>query len=144
MKLCYDVCIVGAGPHALAVLSALQTPTARLSEQEHKRKWRLQAGSDGPSLKVLVVDPSGEFLYEWNKRFAALGIDFLRSPSWAHPDAFSQESLVDFARLEGRLAELRDVDLSGTKLQGMPEIEAWYFSMPGTKLFQDFCNGRTP
>jgi len=87
----FDVVIVGAGPHALAVLSALRTPTAKLSEQEHKLKGRGQQGKKRERLpSVCVVDPSGAWLNEWNERFAALGIDYLRSPSWAHPDVFSQ------------------------------------------------------
>jgi hypothetical protein len=57
MDVAYDVCIVGAGPHALSVLSALQTPAARLSEQQHLRKGR-RKGSRPPS--VCVIDPSGK------------------------------------------------------------------------------------
>ena len=141
-SVCYDVCIVGAGPHALAVLSALNTPVSSLSEQQHMRRG---CGPARPRSKVprrpsvLVIDPSGEWLHEWSERFAALDISFLRSPSWAHPDAFSREALADFARREGRLEELRVVDLSASTLHGMPDIEAGYFSLPGTALFGDFC-----
>ena len=46
---------------------------------------------------------------------------------------------MDFARREGRLEELRDVDLSASTLHGMPDINAGYFRLPGTKLFHDFC-----
>jgi hypothetical protein len=143
-SVCYDVCIVGAGPHALSVLSALHTPVASLSEQQHTRrrrgsrsKVRSEEVPRRPS--VLVMDPSGEWLHEWSERFAALDIAFLRSPSWAHPDAFSREALVEFARREERLEELRAVDLSASTLHGSPDVEAGYFSLPGTALFGDFC-----
>jgi hypothetical protein len=147
----YDVCIVGAGPHALAVLSALHTPVApRLTEQQHKDRRGVRGRGKGEGSRaagrkpsVCVVDPSGGWLHDWNERFAALDIEFLRSPSWAHPDAFSQEALLDFARREKRLNELRSVDFIGTSLQGTPEIDAGLFSLPGTKLFGDFCKQMT-
>ena len=109
----FDVCIVGAGPHALAVLSALHTPNAKLSEDKHMRRARGQ-GARGKRLcqtSVCVVDPSGEWLHQWNERFAALGIQYLRSPSWAHPDMFSSESLAEFAWREGRTDELRLLEI---------------------------------
>ena len=140
----FDVCIVGAGPHALAVLSALHTPNAKLSEDKHMRRARGQGARGKPlssttKTTVCVVDPSGEWLHQWNERFAALGIQYLRSPSWAHPDMFSSESLAEFAWREGRTDELRNVDSSLGALSGMPDLDAGYFRLPGTQLFHDFC-----
>jgi len=116
----YDVCIVGAGPHALAVLSAI-------------RKNRLNAGG------ICVVDPAGKWLSQWDDAFAALGIEHLRSPAWAHPDATSQEALVDFARRTGRMDEFKCVSriFHGTSLEG--KTNCGYFKNPSTKLFRDFC-----
>ena len=51
---CYDVCIIGAGPHGLAVLSALVSSPISTSRD----------------LSVCVVDPTGEWLHDWDARFA--------------------------------------------------------------------------
>jgi len=61
----FDVIIVGAGPHALAVSSALRTPTDKLSEQEHRRKGHGQQGKMRERLpSACVADPSGAWLCE--------------------------------------------------------------------------------
>lgn len=115
----YDVCIVGAGPHALAVLSAIR---------KHRRD----------AVTVCVVDPTGKWLSQWDHAFASLGIEHLRSPAWAHPDATSQEALVDFARRTGRMDEFKCVSFNGTSLEG--KTNCGYYKNPGTKLFRDFCD----
>ena len=65
-----EVCVVGAGPHALTVVSHLLT--AR------------------PSLKdgIVVVDPSGQWLRTWREQFGRLEIGVLRSPMVHHPDVW--------------------------------------------------------
>ena len=79
----FDVTIVGAGPHALAVSSAPRTPTDKLSEQEHRRKGHGQQGKMRERLpSACVADPSGAWLCEWKKRFAAVGQTNLL---WAGP-----------------------------------------------------------
>jgi len=62
-----EVCVVGAGPHGLAVTTHL------LSAQ--------------PSLRgrISVVDPSGEWLATWSEQFERLEIGVLRSPVVHHP-----------------------------------------------------------
>lgn len=60
-----DVCVVGAGPHGLAVAAHLLT--AR------------------PALRVTVIDPSGAWLTTWRDQFARLDIPVLRSAMVHHP-----------------------------------------------------------
>lgn len=55
-----DVCILGAGPHGLAV--AVHLVQAR------------------PSIRLLVVDPSGRWLSTWHDQMARAEIPTLRSP----------------------------------------------------------------
>lgn len=121
----YDVCIVGAGPHSLAVLSALMAK---------------QVGSNGQNPRVCVIDPAGVWMHEWHSDFSTLRIDYLRSPAWAHPDACCQEAMVDFARREGRMSELKDVDFQGTSLDGMSKTAAGYYKNPTSELFKNFCD----
>jgi len=67
----------------------------------------------------MVFDPSGTWMSQWQKRFAALEIPHLRSPAVHHPDA-NPFALRAFA--ESRSAELHPP-----------------YDLPGTKLFEDFC-----
>ena len=63
-----DLALIGAGPHAL-------TLTAHIL----KKRNRLRN-------KLLAFDPSGEWLTQWRRQFAALEIGHLRSPAVHHPD----------------------------------------------------------
>jgi len=157
----FDICIVGAGPHALAVLSALRRVPCE------------GAGSTAPHPQVCVIDPAGAWLHEWDAGFSALDIEYLRyappcpssstllpvphklvngalvrmftcdahrSPAWAHPDACCQEALVDFAQREGRTSEWKCADFEGTSLHGMTKTTTGsHYSNPSTKLFRAFC-----
>ena len=116
----FDVCIVGAGPNALGVLSALR--------KEH-------VGSTRPEPRVCVIDPAGVWMHEWDAGFSALDIEYLRSPAWAHP-AWHQEALVDFAKREGRTRELKDVDFLETGIK----TDGGYYMNPSTQLFKAFCD----
>lgn len=69
--------------------------------------------------RFIVFDPSGVWMSQWNHQFAALEIPHLRSPAVHHPDP-DPHALRTFA--EGRPNEL------------FPP-----YDLPGTKLFQDFC-----
>lgn len=69
--------------------------------------------------RFLVFDPSGGWMTRWNQQFAALEIPHLRSPAVHQPDP-NPHALRTFA--ESR----RD------------ELFAPY-DLPGTRLFQDFC-----
>ncbi|KNC83509.1 hypothetical protein SARC_04240 [Sphaeroforma arctica JP610] len=133
---CFDVCIVGAGPHALATLCALLTPKAKLTDSQCQRSS--QSRSRLPS--VCVVDPNGSWLYDWKHNFETLGIDYLRSPVSAHPDAHDESALLEFAFSRNRCHELYEPDYSRTCLKGLPELTTGLFKLPGSKLFADFCD----
>lgn len=69
--------------------------------------------------RFLVFDPSGQWMRQWNHQFAALEIPHLRSPAVHHPDP-APHALRTFA--ERRPNELFTP-----------------YDLPGTNLFQDFC-----
>ncbi len=69
--------------------------------------------------RFLVFDPSGTWMSCWNHQFAALEIPHLRSPAVHQPDP-DPHALRTFA--ESRANEL------------FPP-----YDLPGTQLFQDFC-----
>jgi cation diffusion facilitator CzcD-associated flavoprotein CzcO len=62
-----DVCIIGAGPHGLAVSTHLVTARPALRD------------------RLVVIDPAGTWLTTWRDQFARLGIDVLRSAMVHHP-----------------------------------------------------------
>ncbi len=63
-----EVCVVGGGPHGLAVVAHLVAAKPSLRE------------------RIVVVDPSGRWLRAWHEQFARLEIGVLRSPIVHHPD----------------------------------------------------------
>lgn len=69
--------------------------------------------------RFLVFDPSGTWMSQWNHQFAAFEIPHLRSPAVHQPDP-DPHALRTFA--ENRPSEL------------FPP-----YDLPGTRLFQDFC-----
>lgn len=69
--------------------------------------------------RFLVFDPSGAWMHQWHHQFAALEIPHLRSPAVHHP-APDPHALRTFA--EPRPGELFTP-----------------YDLPGTQLFQDFC-----
>lgn len=69
--------------------------------------------------RFVVLDPSGGWLRQWHHQFAAYEIPHLRSPAVHHPDP-NPHALRGFA--EGRYDELYPP-----------------YDLPGTKLFQEFC-----
>ena len=104
-----DIAVIGAGPQALTLITHLLQKSKRMRE-------RLNAGFS-PGFQVFA--PSGGWLTQWHKQFAAQEIRHLRSPAVHHPDC-NPGSLRTFA--SHRVDELYDP-----------------FSRPGTKLFRDFC-----
>jgi lysine/ornithine N-monooxygenase len=69
--------------------------------------------------RLVVLDPAGDWLRQWQHQFAAYEIPHLRSPAVHHPDP-NPYALRRFA--EARYQEL------------FPP-----YDLPGTQLFQDFC-----
>lgn len=96
-----DLALIGAGPHALTLTSHILQKRNSLRD------------------KLLAFDPSGEWLTQWRKQFAALEIGHLRSPAVHHPDPNPYE-LRRFA--ENRPSEL------------FPP-----YDLPGSRLFEEFC-----
>lgn len=96
-----DIAIIGAGVHALTLTLHL------LQKRQDLRE------------KILIFDPSGNWLTQWYRQFASQEIPHLRSPAVHHPDP-------DPFALR-RFAENRPDDL-------FPP-----YDLPSTKLFRDFC-----
>ena len=91
-----DVAIVGAGPHALTLMTHLL-----------QKRQSIQG-------RCLVFDASGIWMSQWNRQFAAFEIPHLRSPAVHHPDPDAY-ALRRFA--ESRPDELfPPYDLPGTQL----------------------------
>ncbi len=91
-----DLAIVGAGPHALTLVTHLLQ-----KRQQLRGKFR-------------VFDPSGQWMHRWREQFAAQEIEHLRSPAVHHPDPHPS-ALRNFA--QGRDSELYPpYDLPGTQL----------------------------
>ena len=140
----YDVCIIGAGPAGLSVLSALQNPEGILSSEAQWSQWKkAKEGGSGRELpSVCVIDPAG-WLSEWRGRFRSLGIKMLRSPAWATPDFFSTNamcSLHTFAWEAGRQAELHELELPRKAKHLNRVAGTGMFQLPGSRLFEDFCD----
>jgi hypothetical protein len=96
-----DVAIVGAGVHALTLTMHLLQKRKDLRE------------------KILVFDPSGNWLTQWHQQFAAQEIPHLRSPAVHHPDP-DPFALRRFA-------------------ENCPDELLPPYGLPSTKLFSDFC-----
>ncbi|WP_250565132.1 SidA/IucD/PvdA family monooxygenase [Adonisia turfae] len=96
-----DIAIIGAGPQALTLVT-------HLLQKKKTMRSRFQ-----------VFDPSGQWLTQWHRQFAAQEIPHLRSPAVHHPDPKPQ-ALLNFA--DRRYLELHNP-----------------YNRPGTSLFRDFC-----
>ena len=149
----HDVCIIGAGPHGLAVLSALHSPAARMTDMQRETLFRKDKMKS--DFSVCVVD-GHPWLAEWHKRFEALGIKWLRSPAKAHPGAY-EDALIEFAHRTGRASELRDIELHSeclhplrnskgpnqptysTQMRGLGQAYTGMYALPTQALFRDFC-----
>ncbi len=96
-----DIAVVGAGPQALTLVTHLLQKRPGLRQ------------------RVLVLDPSGQWLCQWRQQFARLEIPYLRSPIVHHPDP-NPVALRTFA---------------ASRVQEMFTP----YDRPGTQLFWDFC-----
>ena len=116
-----------------------------LTKRRRDESWNRQRFASGDRSKddisVCVIDPSGSWMSAWKGRFKSLGINFLRSPAWATPDYYTEAAITEFAFRNNREKELHEIDLpkkttnilKGTSTAGL-------FKLPGTKLFNDFCD----
>jgi len=98
-----EIAIVGAGPAGLTAAVELVCRRPDLAE------------------RLVVIDPSGRWLDQWDRQLAGQEVPHLRSPivHHPHPDPWA---LVEFARRRrSEIAMDQSMDL------------------PGTRLFRDFC-----
>jgi Pyridine nucleotide-disulphide oxidoreductase len=136
----YDVCIVGAGPAGLACLSAIREQFSLDSLSDGQVTRAMHSLPLHRPRRVCVIDPAPYWLETWRRHFTVLGIDYLRSPALAHPNAFDQNALLAYAMATGRMDELIEsgcVDLKHLLPLGQSQIGLW--KLPSTQLFMDFC-----
>ena len=147
-----DVCIIGSGPDALCALSALHEPLAPLDPDQFRRAINSKGKRRQRAPNVCVISPSGAWLRQWEDRFSALGIEYLRSPASAHPDMFSAVSLLHFVHTRGHPSDLVDVGVrsvrelsakngqsKGRYLGRIPDVDTGLFDIPSQKVFIKFC-----
>ena len=72
-----QVAIIGGGPHALAVLSALHERSYASPQFKDDAAYALRVGFDSHKLvgSVAVIDPGKKFCDMWHKRFLSLGYE---------------------------------------------------------------------
>jgi hypothetical protein len=103
----WDLVVIGAGPHALSLVSRLlldrddlytDKELARLLYWNRRLNGCLSVarsdalernsldGSEDLKSRMLVIDKDGEWMAQWRRSFKALQIKHLRSPVHVHPD----------------------------------------------------------
>jgi len=132
-----DVCIVGAGPHGLAMASrmllgeqALQDCTNTWRETKDIRE-HLSTERRASARTFAVVDAGGGWMKRWRHQFDVLGIEYLRSNDGMHPDAFAHKTLAVWAAMNQRLDFLT--------LSSLPGDFHGHFKAPSNELMLDFC-----
>ncbi|CAM9311836.1 unnamed protein product [Discosporangium mesarthrocarpum] len=150
-----DLLVVGAGPHALSLLTRLvddepdlltELERSKLMHQARRARSRavvrehLERRYDASKAlpRTLVVDSHGQWMAQWKNNFEALGIQYLRSHTHLHPCPFDYESMSLWVAMERRRAELkqmRHVDRKAWRSKGYNGP----YHVPGTQLFLDFC-----
>jgi hypothetical protein len=136
-----DVCVIGAGPAGLAALSAIVEPYSldSLSGHQGSRAARAHGMQQSQVPRVCVVDPE-PWLTTWRQRFQHLNIEWLRSPTLAHPDAFDSGAMLAFASKHNRTHELLESGCVDSKLRQLQEASTGSWHLPSNKLFMDFCD----
>lgn len=150
-----DLLVIGAGPHALSMLTRLvdddpdlltEFERAKMTVNEGSRlsrdkkvvrehiKKRFDAAKRIP--KTLVVDSHGTWMAQWAANFKAFGIKFLRSHYNMHPDPYDFQSLGVWATQRRREYELKQMDVVD---RDKCRKSGYYgpFVVPDTDLFLD-------
>ena len=102
--------VVGAGPHAAALVMRLLTRGKVLSDangplegyrnspkdvRDHLYKTPVDEFLKG---SIVVIDRSGGWMLNWQRQYQAFGIKHLRSPESMHPDPYDHSALSVFAQ----------------------------------------------
>lgn len=140
----YDVIIIGAGMHGLATAARLrESRSDSLTDREHDLSTFSR--SIIPE-KMLVLDPSGEWLQGWNSRLDFLGVEYLRSPITDHPDPLDVHSLLSFHENESpndyrSLSQCFDSlqKSKSSKQKMVNERSRLLYKAPKTEVFRMFC-----
>ena len=150
-----DLLVIGAGPHALSLLTRLVDPEPDLLTERQRNFTMIRAKNARSKAVVrehlkkrfkaerlkrtLVVDSHGKWMAQWALDFKALGISYLRSHQHMHPCPFDFQSLQVWAEMKGRAAELQPMD----QVDRDNCRKAGYFGpyvVPSSQLFLDFCS----
>jgi hypothetical protein len=151
-----DLLVIGAGPHALSLLTRLITDDPDLLTERERVHIMHKAGSRARSHdevkkelkkryraaealpRTLVVDTHGRWMAQWASDFEALDIEHTRSNADLHPCPFDFQSLRVWAatqRREDEMYPMRHIDRDAARKRGY----GGPFLLPGTHLFLDFC-----
>lgn len=140
----FDVLVVGAGPHALSLVSRLHEP------RSDSKMWSCGRATDIPPWSICVVDAKGQWLAQWRSQFSRLGITHLRSTMVLHPATEDEYGFHRWAHVMGRLGEAAEVRLPPGKYPEHDELfellpylrndNPGYFRRPSAALFDDFCD----
>ncbi len=151
-----DLCVIGAGPHALSLLTRLVDDEPDLLTEAERTRIMHKAGSRGRShaavrkhlqkkydgasalSRTAVIDAHGRWMAQWEADFAALGIEHTRSHADLHPCPFDFASLRAFAEAKKRTSQLwhmQYIDREAARAAGY----GGPYSLPGTELFREFC-----
>jgi hypothetical protein len=160
----YDLVVIGAGPHALALVARLleHAPASLISENEHSRLAKLhskgQKGFTSPFLdietakkRILVIDSYGKWMGRWDRNFEAYDIQYLRSPLFFHMDPSDPNALKSFAHRNNKSHELHDITkIVDTKakrsrknaslIRNFNPADRDLFYTPSKTLFSEFCD----
>jgi cation diffusion facilitator CzcD-associated flavoprotein CzcO len=149
-----EVLVVGAGPHALTLVAWLLDPEPmprkfvdgsqpppegwREHDAEVERRAVLARKREEEGLRppLAVVDASGGWMARWDRQFATLELEHLRSHTAMHPDPVSPMALPAFIRRH----KLEHCRVPITHIKRTREFHG-PFHLPSTELFRRFCKG---